>query len=118
MALVLPLFQNMGRRGVPVLAVMLHGIRTCEKSFVLPGPLLLSLPAILLALVSLFRLRRSDNVRITLIQEVSTTLDLLEMVCVNTLKNPLLNFDNNENIVKARSMNTALEEELRGLMVE
>lgn len=44
------------------------------------------------------------------------TLDLLEMVCVNTLKNPLMNFDNNEDIVKARSMNTALEEKLRGLM--
>ena len=56
--------------------------------------------------------------RITcILQEVSTTLDLLEMVCVNTLKNPLMNFDNNENIVKARSMNTALEEKLRGLMV-
>ena len=69
--------------------------------------------------LSLSPYRRSDNVRITLIliQEVSTTLDLLEMVCVNTLKNPLMNFDNNENIVKARSMNTALEEKLRGLMV-
>ena len=69
--------------------------------------------------ISLSPYRRSDNVRITLIliQEVSTTLDLLEMVCVNTLKNPLMNFDNNENIVKARSMNTALEEKLRGLMV-
>ena len=69
--------------------------------------------------LSLFRLRRCDNVRITLtlIQEVSTTLDLLEMVCVNTLMDPLMNFDNNENIVKARSMNTALEEKLRGLLV-
>ena len=56
--------------------------------------------------------------RITcILQEVSTTLDLLEMVCVNTLMNPLMNFDNNENIVKARSMNTALEEKLRGLLV-
>jgi len=51
------------------------------------------------------------------LQEVSTILDVLQMVYVKTLEHSQTDFDNNEVIIEAKSLNSALEDKLRRLLL-
>ena len=51
------------------------------------------------------------------LQEVSRILDVLHLVYVKTLEHSQTDFDNNEVIIEAKSLNSALEDKLRRLLL-